>query len=161
MLGVTITSDQLALQVRPLMMRRADGRFCVWVTDVAARIGDPELDVYVAANYPEGTCEYNVVREHENQHVEINRSVVHAWGPQIGAKLREVVAQSFPMEAANNADVQRVPNMLMDRLQPLFEAMNVELRQKNGAIDTPENYRRTAERCKNWFPAGTRLPDRR
>lgn len=160
MLGVTITSDHLAIQVRPVLLRRADGRLCVWVTDVAARLGDPELDVYVAANYPEGTCEYDVVREHENQHVEINRSVVRAWGPRIGAQLRDFVARSFPMVAATTADVQKIPRTLMDRLQPLFDAMNGELRQKNGAIDTPENYRRTAARCKNWFPEGTRMPDR-
>lgn len=160
MLGVTVTSDQLALQLRPLVLRLADGQLCVWVTDVAARLGNPELDVYVAANYPEGTCEYNVVREHENQHVEINRGVIRAWGPRIGARLRELVAQSFPMVAASNADVQRLPKMLMDRLVPLFDAMNGELRQKNGAIDTPENYRRTSARCRNWFPAGTRMPER-
>jgi hypothetical protein len=160
MLGVTITSDHLAMQVRPVVSRLANGRLCVWVTDVAARVGDPELDVYVAANYPEGTCEYNVVREHENQHVEINRSVIHAWGPRIGAQLRDSVGQSFPMVAAGNADIQRIPQMLMDSLQPLFDAMNSELRQRNGAIDTPENYRLTAARCKNWFPEGTRMPDR-
>jgi hypothetical protein len=160
-LGVTITSDHLTVQLRPVVAAQANGPLCVWVTDVAARIGDPELDVYVAANYPEGTCEYSVVRDHENQHVEINRSVVRAWGPRIGAQLRELVARSFPRVIASRADVPKLPSMLIDRLQPLLTAMTEELRQKNGAIDTPENYRRTSARCKNWFPEGTRLPDRR
>ncbi|PKU23672.1 hypothetical protein CWS72_15490 [Telmatospirillum siberiense] len=160
MLGVTITSDQLSMEVRPVVLRQAGGSACVWVTEVAARIGDPELDVYVAANYPEGTCEYDVVREHENQHVEINRGVVHAWAPRIGAELRHVVAQSFPVSVAGSADVRQLPRMLMDRLRPLLDGMRAEMRQKNGALDTPENYRRTAARCKNWFPDGTRLPDR-
>jgi hypothetical protein len=100
------------------------------------------------------------VREHENQHVEINRSVINAWGPRIGAQLRAIVAQSFPMVAASRAEVQRLPNMLIDRLQPLLDAMTEELRRKNGAIDTPENYRRTSARCNNWFPEGTRMPER-
>lgn len=160
MLGVTITSDQLSMQVRPLVSRQPGGRLCVWVADVAASMGDPELDVYVAANYPVGTCEYEVVREHENQHVEINRGVVRAWAPRVGAELRRVVASSFPMVLASTADVRRLPRMLMGRLQPLLDGMRAEMREKNGALDTPENYRRTAARCKNWFPSGTRLPGR-
>jgi hypothetical protein len=160
-LGVTVRNDELRLEVRSRSLGLPGGRLCLWVEEVTARIGDPELDVYVAANYPVGTCEYSVVLEHENQHVAINRSVVHAWGPRIGAQLRDVVYRSFPLIVDSAEPAKQAITFLAASVKPLVDAMIEELRQRNGAIDTPENYRRTGERCKNWLPPGTRLPDSR
>ncbi len=159
-LGLTRRNDELKVQLRSILQRSVDGRTCIWVDDVSARIGDPELDVYVAANYPPGSCEYNVVLEHENRHVAINRGVIAAFGPRIGAQLRAAVHRLFPMITSNPKDVERLPQILIDAVRPSVSAMEDELRRENGAIDTPESYRQANARCRNWFPPGTRLPAR-
>jgi hypothetical protein len=159
-LGITIRSDQLNMRVGTRTMALPDGRQCVWATTVEAWIGNPELDVYVAANYVPGTCEHSVVLQHENQHVAIDRGVVRAYGPRIGAALRDIVRRSFPMVTTDPKLTDRLPDWLMQSLRPLIDAMDADLERRNGALDTPENYRRTAALCQNWFPPGTRMPGR-
>ncbi len=160
-LGLTKRNDELRIRVRSILQPSVDGRTCIWVDEVTARIGDPEMDVYVAANYQPGSCEYNVVLEHENRHVAINRNVVAAFGPRIGAQLRAAVRRMFPMITTNPKDAARLPQILIDAVRPVLTAMEAELRRENGAIDTPESYRQAHGRCRNWFPAGTRMPARR
>lgn len=159
-LGLTKRSDQLRVQGRWAITRSLDGRSCIWPETVDARIGDPEMDVYVAANYPVGSCEYTVILEHENTHVAINRSVLQAYGQRIGAALRQAVSRMFPIITANPQDANRLPKVLINAVQPQVDAMLEELRRRNGEIDTPESYKRAHERCQNWFPPGTRLPGR-
>ncbi len=160
-LGLTRRNDQVSLRVRADSVSLPDGRICIWAEDIQAMVGDPEMDVYVAANYQVGTCEYNVVLQHENQHVAINRSVLQAYAPRIGAGLREAVHRLFPMITTHREDLQRLPDILIDAIRPVWGSMQRELRERNGTIDTPESYRRTATLCTNWFPPGTRMPSRR
>jgi len=158
MLGVTMRNDQLNLQMRSTTVQLSKDRYCLWPTEVTGQLGNRSMDVYVAANYVTGTCEYKVVLDHENTHVSINRSVIKAYGPRIEAQLRLAVKSTlFPM-VVNTADSQQALKTLSAAVQGLLSQMENELRQRNGAIDTPEAYRRTAALCHNWFPKGTLLP---
>ena len=160
--GVTIRHDRVGVQsVRVVSRRLNDGHYCIWATDVVARVGTPETDVFVAANYPEGSCEYTVVVDHESQHVRISREVIQAYAPRLGAALRSLVRRTFPLYSTDATLIQRLPGWMTDQLRPTIDAMVGALRASNGAIDTQENYRRTNALCHNWFPPGSRLPERR
>lgn len=160
-LGLTARSDEVRLQLRPLSLQLPDGRLCVWVADVQVTVGEPEMDVYVASNYPVGSCEYKVVLQHEKQHVAINQAVVKAYGPRIGTALRNAVHRMFPMVMARREELDQLPQRMLRAIEPAAHGMQAELQARNGEIDTPENYRRTRELCSNWFPPGTKLPQRR
>ena len=159
MLGVTMRSDQLNLQMKSKVLPLSKDRYCLWPTEVTGQLGDRSMDVYVAANYITGTCEYKVVLDHENTQVSINRSVIKAWGPRIEAQLRLAAKSTmFPM-MVSAPNGQQAVQALQASVQGLVGQMERELKERNGAIDTPEAYRRTAALCHNWFPKGT-LPPR-
>jgi hypothetical protein len=157
-LGVTRRNEDFSVRTRLFSAPSTDGRTCVYISGVDAILGGADMDVYVAANYPVGSCEYNTVRDHENQHVAINTDVLVSHAPLIGAALRGAVHRLSPMIGADLSP-ERLNGYLFEAVRPAFDAMNRELVARNGAIDTPENYRRTSALCKNWFPAGTKMPD--
>lgn len=153
MLGLTRRNDEFSLAVRFLTAGR-----CLWVEEVSARLGGDATDVYVASNYPAGTCEYNAVLTHENTHVAINAAVLKAFAPRIGAGLRAAVHALFPVVSAGSEDGKKVTAMLSAAVNPIYQEMIGELRRRNQALDSPYNYQRTQQLCHNWFPPGTALP---
>jgi hypothetical protein len=146
---------------RMLQQPLGDGRVCVRVAEVDAVIGDEQMDVYIAANYPEGSCEYDVVRRHENTHVSINLEGLRVWLPTLRATLNEAAARDFPIVSTPERAGEDAGRVLWNALVPVFKLMQNDLERRNGYIDTPEKYRQTALLCKNWFPPGTKLPQRR
>ncbi|HIJ64197.1 MAG TPA: hypothetical protein HPQ04_16015 [Rhodospirillaceae bacterium] len=161
LLGLTKRNDTFSVTAKVLMLPAVGGGgTCVWVEEVSARLGGNETDVYVASNYHVGSCEYNVVLEHENTHVAINREVLKAFAPRIGAGLREAL-RGFPVVVAEAGEAGRVPGLLSASVNQVYQSMIGELRRRNQALDSPENYRRTQMRCHNWFPPGTSLPAQR
>ena len=159
-LGLTRRNDSFSIATRVVASKIAGGRSCIWVAEVDAQLGGSDMDVYVASNYPVGSCEYDQVMAHENAHVAINNSVLEAYAPRIGAKLREAV-HHFPLVTNNISDGKRVPGLLTEQIKPIYDAMIAELRRRNHALDTPESYRKSQDQCHNWFPPGTRLPSKR
>jgi hypothetical protein len=158
-LGLTRRNDPLDLHMSTLQMPSLDGRTCYWITALDARLGGPDMDVYVAGNYAPGSCEYNTVLDHESQHVAINQDVLRAYVPPLGRALRAAVHGQFPVVSRTPLAPAQISEMVMRSVKPVYDQMILELQQKNAALDTPENYRRTALLCKNWFPPGTRMPD--
>lgn len=58
----------------------------------------------------------------------------------------------------SNANVQdsQITGFLYALMRPTWNAMRAELKRQNGALDTPDAYRRdhAASGCSNWFPRG-------
>lgn len=151
LLGLTRRNDIFSLEAKVLSQGG-----CLWVEEVTARLGGDETDVYIAANYEVGSCEFNAVRDHENGHVAINSYVLKTYAPRIGAGLRQAVRAMFPMAGGDGG--KTVPARLTASINGIYQEMISELRRRNQALDAPENYRRTQQLCHNWFPPGTRLP---
>ena len=158
-LGLTRRNDPLSLELQTLQTPSTDGRICYWVTELDARLGGADQEVYVAGNYAPGTCEYQTVLDHESTHVAINQEVLRAYVPILGQALRGAVRQRFPVISRDPGLADRMSEMLMASVEPVYDQMIAELRRRNAAIDTPENYRRTSALCRNWFPPGTPMPD--
>jgi hypothetical protein len=155
--GLTLTADHLDIRTRWVRQDLSDGRVCIWLASVAATLGIPEQHVYVANDYPEGSCEYRAVVTHEYKHVEINRRVVNSYGEPVLKALRAGVAQTNPLIFSNrNVQDSQVTGFLYTLMRPTVAAMTAELRRQNGAIDTPQAYiqEHAASGCKNWFPRG-------
>jgi hypothetical protein len=155
--GITLTNDHLEIRTKSYRQSLRDGRVCIWLTAVEATLGMPEQHVYVAADYPEYSCEYKSVLAHENKHVEINRRVVRAFADPMRKALPDGVTKVNPL-IFSNANVQdsQITGFLYSLMRPTWEALYAELKRQNGAIDTPDAYRQehAASGCKNWFPRG-------
>jgi hypothetical protein len=156
-LGVTHRSNRIEAQIRYRTVKLRDGRECIWLTNVGAVLGDPVLDVYVAANYKPGTCEYENILAHENTHVRFNMETLHDWLPTLKAALTEAVKKKFPAIFDAHPTDKELNEYVFENLDDVFTLMGEDNAKRDASIDTPENYRREHDKCRNWSQPGFRL----
>jgi len=74
--GLTMAEAGYELKTRYRYERSRHGnqeKYCVWAESVDIDFSFKRMDVYISSQYPAGSCEYNVILKHENQHVAINK----------------------------------------------------------------------------------------
>lgn len=149
-LGVTVTKTMFEVQGGSAAVRRGAG-FCAYLTSVDVDFGWRRVEVYVPSEFPKGTCEYNTVIDHENQHVAINRALLREFAPRMRARIEAILARTPPVfvrrpEGSADAAVAGLHAQLSGMLKE-FEALHA---QRNAAIDSPANYKALTAMCKDW-----------
>ena len=154
--GLTVARNIYSLTLK-VMAKPHDGGFCVYPTELTGRIGYEHLTIFIDKKYSPESCPYNVILEHENQHVKIYRQVLYKhMVPMINeairnvSRLRPVFIQASSREELNRK-VQQAASAMNERLinmpRPAYDRFNYEKVYYNSLLDTPENYRRQTERC--------------
>ena len=131
--------------------QRAYGPFvCLGVRSAVVRVEFTDRKIYLARELQPESCRYAVTLAHEHEHARIDDVVFERELPKLKdamvRAIREIGAIPVPTAEveANRADIK-------DRL---WRALERELgriaeirRDEQSRIDTPESYRREAERC--------------
>lgn len=124
---------------------------CAYITKANVSLSIDSMTVYVARNYPQGSCEFGAVLVHENEHVRLYRSIMQANAPKLEDLLRQELSRMGPT-LIRGSDSRPPSTERLNRVVETFvNRMYQEFERANGAIDTPENYERTHRRCQNWF----------
>lgn len=129
-----------------------DGKVaCIGLRVVAVDVQLAERRIYLARELQRGTCRYDATLAHEQQHARIDDVIFARELPIVRAAIARAAAENGVIGpvpagdlAAHRADIgermQRVLRHELDRVNELR-------RREQGAIDTPESYRREAQRC--------------
>jgi len=153
--GLTMAEHSLKMdyQVGGLEHPNHDG-FCVWLESVNVDFSYVTLDVYVSSQYPEGTCPYQVILNHENHHVSIDQRVLAKYRARIDWVLkhnRSIPTRRHPMTVVSMENGKAI---LSAKLNAIVDAVTrdyqKEITRQNGKIDTPAAYKRTQSLCNNW-----------
>jgi len=130
------------------------GGYLAWVEDLKVEFGFRDMKVFMAKEYPEGSCEHYHIREHENEHVRLHREVYERYKPILEAAVassKEVPLHSSPVTVATLQEGKKiVGERISSVLNPVFERFNQELRDENGKIDTAASYDELRRRCSGW-----------
>ncbi len=158
-LGLTKISDQIHYRLQWGMLPLADGRVCVYLQHLNVLLGDAEMHVYVAAEYPEDSCEYKVILAHENTHVRFNLETLRDWMPSVRASLSESALRKFPVIYPAPPKAEDLVAYLSENMHLVAERMDEDMAQRNATIDTPEAYHKTSLLCTNWHRPGMKIPE--
>lgn len=146
-LGLTRARIEVRYDLR--VVRRLDpgGRFECASPQILISYGYGEMMMYVASEFPEGSCGYRAVAEHERRHVQ--RYVEHV--AQIEAEVTESLRQRFQGIRAwrrpageTQAELARELN---DRWLPYVRRLMLQVEASQAEIDTPEEYARVTTSC--------------
>lgn len=152
-LGMTVSKLGLSGSAEPEIQQNGITA-CVQIGRMKIEIGYETLDVYIDKKYKPGTCEYEVVKEHENYHVRVSQEAMSFFKPDIEDALEKAVARVQPVYVKSQKEAERVFqkqfHQVMRELQPLIDHINKKIAEKNYEIDTPESYRETTALCRNW-----------
>lgn len=149
-LGITLTKTVFGLQGATSAIKRGNG-FCVYLSEVDVDFGWNRVEVYVPSEFPEGSCEYRVVLDHENQHVSINRTLLREFAPQMRARLETILATTKPMfrrtlDGSADAAIEHL-NVQLSGMLKEFDALHAS---RNAGIDSPASYSALSALCKDW-----------
>jgi len=127
--------------------------YCVWAASADVKLSYQQLDINIAREYLPGSCEYEAVLDHENEHVEVAQRVMRPYARQIQQALTSLDIPTARAAAVVNSpeDARTEIEAAFQRtLQPVRDQLVRALKQQQSYVDSPENYRRTAQRCQNW-----------
>jgi hypothetical protein len=130
---------------------RRGGRYCVGLKSAEMTIGYDRIDVYVDRRYRPGTCQYDVILDHENQHVRNFQSTLAGYIPTLRQRLEVEAAEAQAVVAGSmNSGAKHFVRHLTRRLTPVIERMQRDMADADRRLDTPESYRATQARCDGW-----------
>lgn len=126
-------------------------QICYWYTkvDVTLHI---QPTIYVASEFPKGSCKHNAILEHEHQHVIIDREIVNKYAALIGTSLQTELARQKIYGPIPLNQKTWLEQSLKDRMQSLLSAygnqMNAERKQRQQAFDNINEYQRVNKMCR-------------
>ena len=152
-LGMTVSKLGITGSAEPLLQQ--DGRSaCIQIKRFTLTLGYDTLDVYIDKKYKPGSCEYEVVKEHEKYHVRVSQEAMSFFRPDIESALNQALSRLSPVYVTSEREAQRAFeqqfHQVMREIQPLIDHINKKIAEKNYLIDTPESYAETTALCKNW-----------
>ena len=124
---------------------------CTYLTSINVKIHiDPTI--FVASEYPKGSCMHNSVLTHEFKHVREDQLIVNKYAKVIGKALVGIInarGPTFgPYEVAKIPQVQdNVKNSPGEVITKYNRQMNQERQHRQQGIDTLEEYQSIGKEC--------------
>ncbi len=149
-LGVTYSEIVFYIEGNTVIVPRGRG-YCVYLETVEAEFGWKRMEVHIAGEFARGTCEYNAVLDHENQHVAIIKTALSEYAPRVRAELERELRRQAPIFTRDlQTAADRSVEDLYGRMQGVVDRFQRAQAGRHGAIDSSRNYGAIADLCPNW-----------
>lgn len=105
------------------------------------------MTVYVASEYKKGTCQFDEVWRHEMRHVAVYRKHLATARAELEQELRKVISAPYysfdtPGQGKQYLN-EAIQSFWAERINHYIQGA----REKQAAVDTPEEYARMAKTC--------------
>lgn len=146
-LGLTRGNAVARFETRIQSVLSADGRYECASPQITVRYGFKPMTVYVAREFPPGTCAHKEIYEHEQRHVKANVDHAAAIEKELAATLEKRFATGKPWRGPAGQTAERLQDELESRWLPYIKRELERVRIAQKQIDTPEEYARITESC--------------
>ncbi|MBQ8870166.1 MAG: hypothetical protein IJ019_02180 [Alphaproteobacteria bacterium] len=152
--GLSTFEHELKLNFKIRKQTLLSGITCVYPTTINLFLGVGEDPViYIARDYSEDSCMYNLVLRHEQTHQQINQSVLEYYLPIIKERFLEVVRNNAVVGSNSDIDLERAQGELQQKylsvLNQLLEEIKTETDAEQAKLDNDKNYDYETQICKN------------
>ena len=152
--GLTVGAHELKTDFQIAGTQRTDQKSVrVWLDSLDVVFQYSALDVYVANDYAEGSCESAQILLHEMEHVKVHQRLYAKYS----AELRKVLTtmklptRRAPVSYASLSVAQRdLSARLKASTQGVYARFKKDLSDENNRLDTVANYRSIQKRCNGW-----------
>jgi hypothetical protein len=120
--------------VKPL-----SGRYCMRPS-LAVKLAFKPTTLYVASQYPKGSCEFDITMAHEQKHIQVLQSYLDELAGEVERELRAKLGdniQYFDSAAAGEAQMNERASTI---LKPFLDRGMEEVGRRQAKVDTPEEY---------------------
>ncbi|MDE1152749.1 MAG: hypothetical protein PW788_09455 [Micavibrio sp.] len=153
--GLTVSDLRGEYTVNFKTLTYEDGTVCMSVSNVDFEIVYTPV-IYIASDFLNKTCKYTVTKAHERLHVGTDLETINDFTPQIEDQLHgyvDTLGSMGPFDAASvNGEQTAITNTIQQDAAPILDELIEVRRQRQGKIDTIENYKRETALCPGEFP---------
>ena len=128
---------------------------CLYVKALKVTLIMPQ-SVYIANTYPEGSCDYDAMLEHEFLHVEANTRIFMNSRAHVSDYMQDALRKMHKSYSNRNYTVEQaaqiktqIEDYLLQSLEVIAGDMKKFLLDENRAIDTAEEYKKVQLACKD------------
>jgi hypothetical protein len=125
--------------------------FCFWVKSLQVEF--TPIEMLLASKYPAGSCEYNVIREHEMLHYQDLQILFIRYQGLVMSALREAGLPTIEKPAFVESILEgstQAKTRIEATLQPIYASMEKALLADADARDSPEERMRSWNQCSSW-----------
>ena len=153
-MGLTVSELKQNISGDVDLISQPDGTFCVVLKTVDAYVGFPRVDVYIDKKYKPGSCNYKVIREHENYHVRVQREGLDFFTPKIRQAIQIASKKIKTDQVFSESQAKSVAQSMFTRIQndikPTMDFVKKRLKEENMVIDTQASYEEESKKCPKW-----------
>src|SRR5574343_559066 len=146
-LGLTRGNAVARFTLRLPSYIESGGRWECASPQVTLAYGLQPLTVYVAREFPRGSCAFRAIHAHEMQHVRFFREHIAAIESTLTEALRQRFTTASPWRAPAGQTLSQLQRELEQRWTPFVQREIAKGDERQATIDTPEEYRRITEAC--------------
>jgi len=125
----------------------AGGRWECTSPQIVLTYGFSPLTVYVAREFPQGSCAHKEIHEHEMRHVQAYQKHVADIEKNVSDTLNARFATGAPWRAPAGQATARLQDELNERWLPYVQRELQKVDTAQAMIDTTEEYDRVANAC--------------
>lgn len=151
-----LTTANLSRKISPTfkIQPTEQNSYCVLLDTLTVEIGYKNIDIYIDKKYKPGTCNYKVIKEHENYHARVNQEGLKFFSPKIKKAYQIALNKIKPVEVYSNEESKQVTAQMMQQIekevQPLLDYVQKKIIEENLLIDTDSSYEAESKRCPKW-----------
>lgn len=124
---------------------------CYWYDAITVKMHiDPTI--YIAKEHRRGGCMHKAILDHEMKHVEVDRDILKKYAKLIDTDLRKATAQVGVIGPVSKKQGEKTRNKMLEIIEKTVskraDAMYLERRKRQQAIDSLEEYEHVAAQCK-------------
>jgi len=123
------------------------GRWECTSPQITLTFGFSPMTVYIASEFPEGTCAYKEIREHEMRHVEAYQKHISSIEKELTESLNARFATGAVWRGPVGQTASRLRQELDARWAPYVQRQIKRVDEAQAKIDTAEEYERVANAC--------------
>lgn len=132
------------------------GRWECTSPQITMSYGVNPITVYVAKEFPEGSCAYKEIYEHEMRHVKTYQAHIGGLEKALSETLNARFATGAPWRGPVGQTSVKLQRELDERWLPFVQHEFRRVEEAQALIDTPEEYERVANACDGAIKKRTR-----
>jgi hypothetical protein len=139
------------VEVRTTEALARNGTRCV-VVEAVKIFPMKRVTVYMPREYPRGSCNYDVLKRHEDEHVAIARRLLREYAPRFVAAVRDLRLELHGFAAwvdDENASNERFASEVQPAVQTILDELHSAMNARNRAFDARDTERALRE-CPFW-----------
>lgn len=146
-LGLTKSQAVVNFSTQSAILPDPTGQWECATHQITIEYGFKPITVYVGREFPEGTCAFKEIVEHEQKHVRAYQEHAKAIEAELTQAFKQRFASTTPIRGPAGEAQQRLQRELNDNWMPFVKRMMDQVEHTQKLIDSPEEYQRVAASC--------------